>query len=186
MNQKSYTVKLRDLTEDDHPFGNVQGKATFRRLLDVVEAHPQYSIFGISLAEIEATDASFPRESVVAVAKLFKGERGFFLKDVKNRDLLDNWSYAAQAKDQPLTVWTGDDFEVIGPEISSSAQELMACVLTKGSITASWAAETLKISVPNASTKLKKLLDQGYILRTEETAESGGIEYVYQAIGQSA
>ncbi|KPC06070.1 Uncharacterized protein AC500_2039 [Pseudomonas amygdali pv. lachrymans] len=47
-------------------------------------------------------------------------------------------------------------------------------------------AETLEISVPNASTKLKKLLDQGYILRAEETAESGGIEYVYHAIGESA
>ena len=78
MNQKSYIVNLGDLTEDDHPFGNVQGKATFRKLLDVVEAHPQYAVFGISLADIEATDASFPRESVVAVAKYFKGERGFF------------------------------------------------------------------------------------------------------------
>ncbi|MBA1231438.1 helix-turn-helix transcriptional regulator [Pseudomonas viridiflava] len=186
MNQKFYIVNLGDLTDDDHPFGNVQGKATFRKLLDVVEAHPQYAIFGISLADIEATDASFPRESVVAVAKHFKGERGFFLKDVKSRDLLDNWSYAAHAKDQPLTVWVGDNFEVIGPEISSSAKELLDCVLSKRSVTAAKVAETLEISVPNASTKLKKLLDQGYILRAEEAAESGGIEYVYYAIGESA
>ncbi len=186
MNQKSYIVNLGGLTDDDHPFGNVQGKATFRKLLDIVEAYPQYALFGISLADIEATDASFPRESVVAVAKHFKGERGFFLKDVKNRDLLDNWSYAAHAKDQPLTVWDGDNFEVIGPEISSSAKELLHYVLSKRSVTAAKVAETLEISVPNASTKLKKLLDQGYILRAEETAESGGIEYVYHAIGESA
>lgn len=73
MNQKSITVKLRDFTEDDHPFGNVQGKATFGKLLDFVHSHPQYSVFGISLTGIEATDASFPRESVVAVAKFFRG-----------------------------------------------------------------------------------------------------------------
>lgn len=186
MNQKSITVKLIDLTEDDHPFGNIQGKATFRRLLDFVDAYPQCLVFGVSLAGIEATDASFPRESVVAVAKLFRGERGFFLKDVKSRDLLDNWSYAAQAKEIPLTVWTDDGHQVIGPEISSSTKVLLDCVLSHRSATASMVAEALQISVPNASTKLKKLKDQGYILRAEETAESGGIEYVYLAIADSA
>lgn len=186
MNQKSITVKLIDFTEDDHPFGNVQGKATFRKLTEFVDTHPQYSIFGVSLAGIEATDASFPRESVVAVAKLFRGERGFFLKDLKSRDLLDNWSYAAQAKEIPLTVWTEDGYDVIGPEISSSTKELLDCVLSQRAVTAAKVAEALKISVANASTKLKKLKDQGYILRAEETAESGGIEYVYLAIGDSA
>jgi len=40
----------------------------------------------------------------------------------------------------------------------------------------------LGISVQNASTRLKKLVSQGYILRSEEVAESGGIEFIYQAI----
>lgn len=186
MNQKTHFIKLLDLTGDDHPFGNVQGKATFRLLLDIVEANPQAVVFGISLDGIEATDASFPRESVVAVAKLFKGERGFFLKDVKSRDLLDNWRYAAQAKEQPLTVWTHRSFEVIGPELSSSSAELLGCVLSHRSITTAKVADLLKISVPNASTKLKKLVDSGYVLRAEEAAESGGIEFMYHAIAESA
>lgn len=186
MNQKSMIIDLRLFTDDDHPFGNVQGKATFRKLVDFVDAHPQCSMFGVSLERIEATDASFPRESVVAVAKMFRGERGFYLLDIKNRDLLDNWSYAAQAKDQPLTVWEGKDFRILGPEISPSTKELIGCVLSLGSTTAAKVAEKLQISVPNASTKLKKLLDQGYILRAEEAAESGGIEYVYHSIGNSA
>jgi hypothetical protein len=186
MNQKTLIVKLLDLTGDDHPFGNVQGKATFRMLLEIVEANPQALVFGISLDGIEATDASFPRESVVAVAKLFKGERGFFLKDVKNRDLLDNWRYAALAKEQPLTVWSNNGYEVIGPELSPSTAELLGCVLSSRSITTAKAADLLKISVPNASTKLKKLLDSGYVLRAEEAAESGGIEFMYQAIAESA
>lgn len=185
MNQKSITLKLSDLTDDDHPFGNVQGRAVFGKLLDFVDAHPQYSIFSISLAGIEATDASFPRESVIAVARLYKGERGFCLKDVKSRDLLDNWGYAAQAKEIPITVWADYGHQVIGPEISSSTKELLDCVLSQGSVTAARVAEDLKISVANASTKLKKLRDQGYILRTEEAAESGGIEYVYHAIKDS-
>jgi predicted transcriptional regulator len=40
----------------------------------------------------------------------------------------------------------------------------------------------MNLSVQNASSKLKKLVDDGYILRFEETAESGGIEFIYQAI----
>lgn len=100
--------------------------------------------------------------------------------------MLDNWCYAAQAKDIPLTVWADDGYQIIGPEISSSTKELLECVLSQRSVTAAKVAETLKISVANASTKLKKLKDQGYILRAEETAESGGIEYAYLAIGESA
>lgn len=100
--------------------------------------------------------------------------------------MLDNWSYAAQAKEIPLTVWAEDGYQVIGPEISSSTKELLDCVLPRRAVTAAKVAEALNISVANASTKLKKLKDQGFILRAEETAESGGIEYVYRAIGESA
>ena len=41
----------------------------------------------------------------------------------------------------------------------------------------------MDLSVQNASSKLKKLVDEGYILRSEETAETGGIEFVYVIIG---
>ena len=186
MNEKYIILTLRDYTEDDHPFGNKQGKDTFRKLLDAVEANPQCHIFGISLKGIEATDASFPRESVISVAKACRAEKGFFLLDVKSRDLLDNWSYAANAKDQPLVVWNGKSCDICGPKMNSSTEELMTLIFHLGSTTAAAVAAELNISVPNASTRLKKLVDQGYILRAEETAESGGIEYRYLAIAPSA
>ena len=75
--------------------------------------------------------------------------------------MLDNWSYAAQAKEIPLTVWAEDGYQVIGPEISSSTKELLDCVLPRRAVTAAKVAEALNISVANASTKLKKLKDQG-------------------------
>jgi predicted transcriptional regulator len=84
--------------------------------------------------------------------------------------------------EQPLVVWSNSKYEVLGPEVTSAGKELIDYVLTKGAVLASEVAADLDITVQNASTRLKKLVDQGYILRTEEVAETGGIEYVYLAI----
>lgn len=182
MNQNSSLVKLRDFTKNAHPFGNVEGKEVFRKLLDFVEQHPSKKVFGVSLEGIEATDASFPRESVIAVAKQLRGEKCFYLADLHNRDLIDNWDYAARAKEQPFFIWNDDEFEIIGPELTKSTQDLVAYVMSKGTVLTSQVAADLGLSVPNASTRLKNLAASGYIRRTEDVAESGGIEYHYSAI----
>lgn len=182
MNQNSIVVRLRDFTDGDRPFGNSQGKAVFRGLADFVESHPESRVFGVSLKGIEATDASFPRESVISLAKQLRGERGIFLMDLYNRDLIDNWSYAALAKEQPLVIWNGPDFEVIGPEINKATKTLVEYVLQKEAVTTSQVAADLGLSVQNASTRLKNLVLLGYLLRVEEVAESGGIEFQYLAI----
>lgn len=183
MNQNSIVVKLRDFTGGtDRPFGNSQGKAVFRGLADFVEAKPATRVFGVSLDGIEATDASFPRESVIALAKQLRGERGIYLTDLHNRDLIDNWSYAALAKAQPMVIWNGQDFEVIGPEMNQATKALVHYVLQQGQVTTSQVAADLGLSVQNASTRLKKLVQEGYFLRVEEVAETGGIEFKYLAI----
>lgn len=174
-------ITLRDFTDDDHPYGNEQGKETFRKLQAFVESRPKQVIFGVSLKGIKHTDASFPRESVVSLAKHFRGERWFYLCDVLSRDLLDNWAYAAQAKDQPLVVWMEEGPEMIGVELPKAADNLTRYILKQGQVTAARAAEDLEISVQNASTQLKKLANQGVVMRSEATAETGGIEYIYQA-----
>jgi hypothetical protein len=182
MNQNPIIVKLRDFTSNANPFGNIEGKNVFRKLVDFVEEHPRTQIFGVSLDGIEATDASFPRESVVSVAKHFRGERGIFLTNFRDRDLIDNWTYAARAKDQPLVIWNDASFEVIGPELNPSTRTLVEYVLKNRSVVAAQVAADLSLSVQNASTRLKGLVAAGYLLRAEEAAESGGIEFKYRAI----
>jgi hypothetical protein len=182
MNQNSVVVKLLDLTKNERPFGNVEGKKVFRQLVDLVEQNPRSKIFGVSLGGIDATDASFPRESVVSVAKHFRGERGLYLTDLHDRDLIDNWSYAARVKEQPLVIWSGESFEVIGPELNASTRTLVEYVLGRRSVVASQVAADLSLSVQNASTRLKGLVAAGYLLRAEEVAETGGIEFQYRAI----
>jgi hypothetical protein len=182
MNQNSIVVKLLDFTGTDRPFGNTEGKVAFGKLLNFVEGKHGLKVIGVSFDGITATDASFARDSVVSLAKQLRGERGFYLTDLSNRDLIDNWNYAAKAKEQPLVIWTGEQFEVIGPDLTPATRTLVEYVLSKGEALASQAAADLGISVPNASTRLKTLVAQGYLLRVEEGAESGGIEFKYKSI----
>lgn len=182
MNQNEMIINLREFTKDDHPFGNVQGKDVFYKLMKLIDSHPSCNIFGVSLDGIEATDASFPRESVIALARYYRGEKNFYLINVTDRDLVDNWAYGAVAKEQPLIIWSENGHEIIGPTMTKGAIDLIEFVLTNGSVTTSNVATSFSISIPNASTRLKKLYSAGYITRTEEAAESGGKEFIYKAI----
>lgn len=182
MKQNKLVINLRDHTIDDHPFGNVQGKEVFRKLTDYIDLHPSILVFGISLEGIEATDASFPRESVISVAKRYREVKGIYLEQIRNKDILDNWNYAARALEQPLIYWDSNTPTILGPEMTVAAKELIDYVLAKGAVLASQVAADLDITVQNSSTRLKKLVAQGYILRTEVAADTGGIEYIYQSI----
>lgn len=182
MKQNSLNITLLDFTNDDHPFGNKQGRETYSKLLDFIDEHPSASIFGVSLQGIEATDASFPRESVISLAKSKRGEIGFYLEGFGSKDLLDNWDYAAQAKDQYLIVFDNGNYQIIGPKLNVGSREILDFVIKSGSTTTSQVADEFGLSPQNASGKLKKLLLQGLILGTKEVAESGGMEFIYRAI----
>ena len=181
MKQKILRLKLRDYTVRDDVHGNREGRAVYSALLQDIDNHQDFNLVEISLAGISRTDASFPRESVVSIAKQFRGDKGIYLTGIsaENRDLLDNWHYAALAKKQPITVWFSNDYQTLGPELSASMTEILSYVLTQSEITAANISTKFDITVPNASSKLKKLANDGYILRIERVASSGGMEFVY-------
>jgi hypothetical protein len=174
-------MRLRDFTKDDHPFGNKQGRETLSLLSDYMDEHPA-EIYEISMDGIAATDASFPRESVISLAKLSKGQTGFYLTGSFTKDLLDNWHYAAVAKEQPLIVKTNDGYSVIGPTLNQGAKELLDFIMQEGEVTTSKVVQKFGGSAQNSSAKLKKLYATGLILGSKAVAESGGLEFVYKAI----
>ena len=175
-------LKLVDLVGSPTAFGNTEGRQVFQKLLTELDSHPGERVAGISLEGIERTDASFPRESVVSLAKSRCGEKGFFLQDFVSKDLMDNWDYAAKAKGFSMIVITADGYEIIGNEISVRSRELLDLIMDERSVTTSKVAKTLDVSAQNASAKLKKLLSLGLVLGTKQAAESGGMEFVYTAI----
>lgn len=176
-------IKLRQLTERSDAHGTKEGKVVYGKIMDIVSQNPSVEIFNISLEGMVMTDASFPRESVISVAKQYRDERKcFFISGTENRDLLDNWHYAALIREQPLVFWKSDGYEILGPEASTGVKDIVRVVMEREEVTAAEVSDALDMSVPNASGKLKKLAAQGYIIRSERTAESGGIEFAYRSI----
>lgn len=175
-------VKLLKLTDNnDHPFGNMLGREVFKRLQDVVDTNPGSKSFEISLEGIVATDSSFPRESVIALAKQLRGEKWFYITHVSSLDLIDNWDYAATAKQQSLILISDRETRVIGPDAKTSNKELLNFILSQKEVSTANVAKALGVSVQNASTRLKKLSNEGLIMRFETSSLTGGIEFIYSA-----
>lgn len=180
--EENSLIKLYELVGSATAFGNAEGREVYVKLLSVLDTYPSQRIIGISLEGITRTDASFPRESVITLAKSRSGEKGFYLQNFESRDLMDNWDYAAKAKGFSMIVLLENSYEIIGQEISEGYRRLLDFVMKEGSVTTSKVADDLNVSAQNASAKLKKLLSLGLILGTKQAAESGGMEYVYDSI----
>ncbi|QBF24408.1 DNA-binding protein [Pseudomonas tructae] len=182
MNQNAITLKLIDFTDEEvNPYGTTLGKLAFSKFISHLDTVQKISVVAISFGNVSA-DSSYLREAVISVIKHYRNEKFFYVTDLKNADVRDNCHYAAEAKKQPVIAWEGDEYWILGPQPSPSNLSLLELVLKKRSVTTAWVATELDISVQNASTKLKRLVEEGYIMRREEAAESGGIEYVYAAI----
>lgn len=188
MNDQTRTISLSSIAGGETFLaGNELGREVFQKLQREIELVPGVDVFAISLDGIKATDASFPRESVVSLAKLHRGEKGFFLEGFASNDLLDNWDYAAKAKEQPVIVRQSEkSYRVLGPDMNEGTRELLDYVMREKIVTTSKVAKKFDISAQNASAKMKRLHQLGLVLGSKESAETGGLEYVYKAIARSA
>ena len=172
-------IRLRDLMDEDDGLGRAQGREVHRRLLLLVEANPAERIFQVSLASVRRSDALFPGESVLELARRFRRRKGFCLLDLVDEDLRDNWDVAAVRLEQPITVWQNGRGQVLGPPPTEGLRAVLDYVLAVDSTTASECATRFGMQIANSSNKLKYLFESGYVLRTERPSGSGGIEHVY-------
>lgn len=174
---------LQEAGGEEWLFGNPLGRQVFASLQTKLDGLPAESIAEISLAGIRVTDASFARESVISLAKLNAGRTGIFLSSIATPDIFDNWDYAAKAKGQAISVEQSDGtYKTIGPELTAGIRDLFEFAINERTVTTHKVAQHFDISSPNASAKLKKLAEMGLLLGRKETAETGGLEYVYRAI----
>jgi hypothetical protein len=183
LNELRDLVVLRNFMDDDQGWGREAGRIVYQRLLAHVEATPGVIVFRLSLRGVRRVDISFASETVVELARRYKGAKGFCLMDIDDIDLVENVEAAASRKGQPLTIWSGDTARVIGVEPTQGNREAFAFALARPIVRAAeFAQATPDMSIANASTKFKQLWEQGFLLRREATAESGGVEYVYYRI----
>lgn len=178
-------IPFSNLADHHSLVGSSMGRMAFDKLRDIVVANPDKRLFSISAQGVQLTDATFARDSVLAIARQYRGHRAFCLVDISDQDQLDNWSFAADNQGQPLMAWDGAKCVILGAQLTKSGHRVMDFVLSRSTVSVSEVAIHLDITVPNASTTLKKLQDQGYMIRTEERAPTGGIEYFYHSISPS-
>jgi hypothetical protein len=175
-------VELQALIGDDYGWGTERGRKAFNQLREVVEDNSAELVFTISLRGIKQMDASFSRESVIALAKNFRGRYGFCITNVEDKDILANWEHGANRLEQPIIAWAGNQPTIIGPQPGPGVQEMLKYVFSVPVARTNEAAAILELKVPNASNKLKQLWEAGYIFRRERAGASGGIEFDYFAI----
>lgn len=183
MKQTHRNVKLLDLTKNPDVWGNAKGKEVGALLQNFIQGHPATDVFKVSFEGIERTDASFSREAVVEIASRFRTKHALAIVDLDDDDLIENLEVAAVKKEQPLFMWQDDSWKLLGPSPTRGNMDLLNHILTVAETTASMAASALDLKLTNASTKLKQLWEGGYIMRREEMAPTGGIEYIYYRIG---
>jgi len=176
------TISLHELVGVPDAWGFENGKAVADEIARRVEADPDEVVIQLSLDGLVHVDASFFRESVVNVLKRFRGERYFCVVGVTSPAVVENLDAVALRREQPVTAWVGGECRILGPTPTAGLQPVLSHLVKSGATTTNETAAALGVSVPNASNKLKALWDQGYLLRRERTAPTGGIEHEYALI----
>jgi hypothetical protein len=182
MNEALRVLELRNVMDKGEGWGRDQGREVYQRMLRFVEDSPGVVIFKVSMKGVNRLDVSFSSETVVELARRFRSRKGFCLVDLTDRDLIENLNAAAEKKDQPMLVWRGKSADLIGAEPSEGTREAFAFAMSRSDCKAAEFAARRGISIANASMKFKQLWQQGFLLRRETAAESGGVEFVYQRI----
>jgi len=181
---ESTTLRLADFMTSPQGWGREQGRVVYNKLLSFVESRPGTILFRVSIKGVTRVDISFASETIVELARRYRGIKGFAFIDLEDPDMLENWEAAAARKNQPIMVWNGSSGRVIGVEPSQGTVEAFLFALTRPRTRATEFVKAMpNIAIANASTKFKQLWEQGFLLRRENVAESGGVEYVYLRIG---
>lgn len=183
MNEKSVTCRLLSLMDTNEGWGRNQGREVYQSLIAFVERNPTAAVIQISLADIKKMDMSFASETIVELARRYRGSRGICLIDAMNPDMVENIGAAAERKEQPLFVYGGEQPHIVGLQPSKGLVGALDFALTRPKTRATeFASAQDGVSIQNASMKFKQLWQQGFLLRREDVAESGGVEFSYHPI----
>ncbi len=184
MNQNSTIIKLYDIMKGPEGWGRSKGREIFQKLIETVEANPGTMIFKVSCESIERLDISFASETIVEIARRYRGHKAFCFIGLTDIDLIENWSAAAERKNQPIMVWNDGELQVIGVQPRKGILEAFQFAIKRSEVRAAdFASGKQGMSIANASTKFKQLWEQGFLMRRESAAESGGVEFIYFRIG---
>ena len=183
MNERSALICLRDLMDRSDGWGRAQGREVHQRLLSSVNTRPGVDVFRISFAGVERLDTSFASETIVEIARRFRGEKGFCIVELSDEDMIENIDLAASKKTQPIFLWTDGKAKLLGPQPSQGTRDALEFALCRDQVRSAEFTSSVKgMSASNASMKFKALWHDGYLLRRESASDTGGLEHIYSRI----
>lgn len=184
LNERRTIILLTEILGGSEGAGGQKGAELYPRLVAWIDANRDKSVVRISMKGVKKFDASCAAQSVIEVIRRFKCERPICLVDLSDADIRFNIDVAAERMRQPVTIWDGVNIDIVGTKPSGGNRAALAFALSRKSARAADFAESVeKMSIANASTKFKQLWEQGFLMRSESAAESGGVEYIYERIG---
>lgn len=183
LNEGRCVIKLRDYMDSSEGWGRAEGREVCNKLLQAIEERPGIAAFPISVEGIKRVDISFASETIVEIARRFRGKKVFYFLDLVDADMIENWEAAAERKEQPIYCVSREGIKIIGAQPSQGTREALDFALSKGTVRAAEFVEAKSnVSIANASAKFKQLWEQGFLLRKESAADTGGVEYVYEKV----
>lgn len=185
---ETYNLALSEYMDLDGAIslGGDYGIEVRHKLISKIDQLPQFQIIHLSMNGIKFFESSFCREAIVKTIKHYRTKKGFCVTDIENEDYIENFFSPAHKQNQPVFVKTKKGFTTIGPSEeggpSKANRDVLTFIQSRASTTATEIVNELGLKLTNASSKLKQLLEQGFVLRSHDTAESGGVEYIYYPI----
>ena len=164
-------------------YRRAEGREVAEKLVSALEAAPELRLVRLSIEGVELVGSSFASEAIVEVIKRYRQVKGICLVDLSDSEIRSDIDMAAGRVGVPITVWNEKQVEVIGLKPSAGSREALEYALSRSEVRTASFAEKAGISIANASTKFKQLWEQGFLMRTESAADSGGVEFLYRRIG---
>src|SRR5215471_13102562 len=144
MNEGVRVLALREFMDRPDGWGREQGRSVYQGLLRAVEQSAGYVVIKISMKGVRRVDISFASETIVELARRYRGAKGICLIDLTDLDMIENIDAAAAKKDQPLFVWQGKSARVLGAQPKEGCREAFKFALDRPQARAAEFAQATK------------------------------------------
>lgn len=189
VNEMVARLRVLTFTNSSDAWGRDLGRQVCRQLEDGIfeneRADPRVKVFVLDFTGLKRMDASFPQEAIVELLRKFRGRKYFVLTNLDNPIIEENMFMAFEKRNEVGIVRDSNGFRTIGMKVTPDLFEILKLADSQDSITSRDVMDhfaSAKMSLPNASNKLKSLWEQGLLQRTEGVAKSGGRENFYSAV----
>lgn len=172
-------VAMGKWTQGPFALGSSSGQALGIELSQLVYGSRGPHVVGLCMAGIEAIDGPFMEQALYGLIHNVVEGSAIFIRGITSNDVERSCDLIAKGLERYLIIESDSGLRIAGLAVRPVDEPLIEALYEKKLSSAKEIADAYKMSLPNASIKLKNLVAKGLALRVEKTAPSGGYEYRY-------